>query len=271
MTKKIVALDIDGTLLDGGGELTPRTAAAVRALKDRGIKVVLATGRRFIFCQDLIKELEIDLPVISHNGALINSTRGEKVLFSQPLENSSLSEVLRIMGKLELDFYLQSRDQIFFCREPQIEWGIKHLQENRQLARRFEPENVPALPFHRLTCLGSVEQVTDFVDSSGMIDNGSCRIIRFPVNDGKMEIMELLHPRASKGRALQFLAEKWGVEREEIMAAGDEVNDLEMLEWAGLGVCMGNGVPQLKEVSDLVCGSNEEEGLAEFLEEFFNL
>ncbi len=269
MDKKMVALDIDGTLVDERGKLTPRTAETVRQVKGLGIKVVLATGRRFVSCRDIIDELEIDLPVVTHNGALVLSPCGKDVLNSIPLDKRWLPRMVREMEEQDIDYYLHSLDNILFCREPKMEWGEKHLKANEDLVERFNISSFPDRPFHRIMAVGSYEEIHSFLQKGIENQNGYSRHIFFRSEYNKMDIVELLHPKATKASGLKFVAKNLGINPEEIVAVGDETNDLEMVEWAGLGVAMGNGVAQLKKVADLVCGSNDEEGLADLLEEIF--
>jgi len=265
----MVALDIDGTLVDPQGKITPRTAATVKKVKDMGVKVVLATGRRFISCRDIIKDLEIELPVITHNGALVFSSCGEEVFSSRPLDPKWLPGIVSEMDEMAIDYYLHSMDHILLCREPLMEWGTKHLEANEGLVERFDFPCFPERPFHRVMAVGTRGRIRGFLHKSRESNNGFCRSIHFRSEYHDMDIIEFLHPGATKASGLKFVAESLDIEAEDVIAIGDETNDLEMVEWAGMGVAMGNGVPALKESADVVCGSNQEEGLADLLEEIF--
>ncbi len=271
MKKKMVALDIDGTLVDKEGKLTPRTAKAISGIKDMGVNVVLATGRRYFSCRELINELAITLPVVTHNGALVLSSCGQEVFQSRPLDAGWLPGVLAEMEEQQIDHYLHSLDNIWLYREPRMEWGAKHLEKNKDFVEWFEFSSFPNRPFHRVMAVGSKEQISGFLQESTESINGSCRYIHFTSEYHEMDILEFLHPQANKASGLKFIAENLGVKPDEILAVGDETNDIEMIKWAGLGVAMGNALPGLKEEADLVCGNNDEDGLAELLEKIYLL
>jgi len=266
MKKKLVALDIDGTLLNSEARLTPRTIKAVKKLQGRGVYVALATGRRFSSCVEIMHKLEIELPLITHNGAMVMEGEEGRVLYDRPIETNAVFPALQEIMDMEIDYYIHSRDLIFYCREPVLKWGKNHIQKNKDfIERRDINEFSGEKMVHRLVLVGVSEQIKSYMEKRPNQD-GKIRHIHFKSQYSDLEFVEVLHKEANKAQGLKFLAQKLDIAPEEIVAVGDEKNDVEMLGWAGMGVAMGNAEEDVKKRADWVCGHNDEEGLAEFLE-----
>lgn len=269
MAVHLLALDIDGTLLNSRGELTERNRTAIASVRSRGIEVVLVTGRRFASARILLRELALDLPLVSHNGALTKEVETLATLDFHPLEEEVAREVI--------DLGREATADMICCDDPHglgtmVIEGIS--SENRvlqgYLARYrdavIEVEDLRAYLDHapiQMMFSGScrsMDQLTDHLDAA-LGDRAQIFQTRYRSHD--LTILDVLGATASKGQTLAAYAERLGISRDEVMAIGDNHNDLSMLQYAGYGVLMGNADPEMKGVEGLYqTTSNDEDGVA---------
>lgn len=269
MAIQLLALDIDGTLLNSRGELTERNRTAIANARSRGIEVVLVTGRRFASARILLHELALDLPLVSHNGALTKEVETLATLDFQPLEEEAAREVI--------DLGREATADMICCDDPHglgtmVIEGISSTNRVLQgyLARYrdavVEVEDLRAYLDHapiQMMFSGScrsMDQLTDRLEAA-LGDRAQIFQTRYRSHD--LTILDVLGATASKGQTLAAYAERLGLSREEVMAIGDNHNDLSMLQYAGYGVLMGNADPEMKGVEGLYqTTSNDEDGVA---------
>lgn len=262
MMDKIIALDLDGTLLTGRKELTPQ---GVRALMDsarEGCQIVIATGRPYYGIPDEVLSLPCIRFVISSNGAVIYDCRAQKQIchaYLQPSHSQRILDIVRNSGRIYTVFsegvgwtdpktYEQIMDR--FKGTPLLAYMKKSrrvLEDDRKIVDRLE----------NIWFRSPDEQDREDLLSQIGQDPGF-QVIRSGFYDA-----ELLDPGADKGKALDFLAGYCGIGREQIMAIGDDANDETMLLYAGYPVAMENATPRVKALARHVTRSNEEDGVAE--------
>jgi Cof subfamily protein (haloacid dehalogenase superfamily) len=275
MPIKLLALDIDGTLLTPRGELTPRTRAAIDEAIERGVHIVLVTGRRFGSAYPLLQEFGLDLPLISHNGALNKDTRTFETIELHPLDIATSREIIRTARK-------HGTDMICCSDEPRGlgKIVIEGVSESNQSLMRYLNKyrdsvmEVPDLvefvmePPIQIMFSGHCAQMELFADKLLAVMGERIRIFktRYPQYD--LTIIDAVSSQASKGDSLSRIADRRGIARAEVMAIGDNYNDLTMLEYAGLGVVMANAEEELKESGLALTSSNEEDGVAEAIERY---
>jgi len=284
MPIRLLALDLDGTLLTSRGELSERNRLALEAARRAGVRVAVVTGRRFRDARPLALELGLDVPLISHNGALTKHARTLETVAVQLLPLPEAREVLRIGRGRNLDAMISddprgagvlvydhiNDDNHAFRRY--IEWSRRiHGEEAEESVRRVESleEYLNHEPVHITfsgTC-SAMEALGEILKCE--LQN---RVKVFATMYTKMDfaLIDVLHPRASKGAGVAAAAAEAGIGREEVMAVGDNFNDLEMLEYAGTGVLMGNAHARiLQDNRSLhVTATNDEDGVAEAIEKF---
>jgi Cof subfamily protein (haloacid dehalogenase superfamily) len=275
MPIKLLALDIDGTLLTPRGELTPRTRAAIDEAIERGVHIVLVTGRRFGSAYPLLQEFGLDVPLISHNGALNKDTRTFNTIELHPLEIDISRDIIRTAR-------MYGTDMICCSDEPRglgkiVIEGVS--ESNQSLVRylnkyRDSVMEVPDLvefvkePPIQIMFSGPCAQMELFADRLLAAMGERIRLFktRYPQYD--LTIIDAISSRASKGDSLSSIADRHGIAREEVMAIGDNHNDLTMLEYAGLGVVMANAEEELKELGFALTSSNEEDGVGVAIERY---
>lgn len=261
MSIKLVAVDLDDTLLDSGLRISPRCLEAIRQVQERGIMVTLATGRMYSSALPYARKIKADLPLITYQGALVKNSQSEEVLYYRPVPTALAVEVMRFFRQAQVHFHTYLGDEL--CLESLTEEGIMYAN-----LAGVEPRIVPDL-------MAAVQQeqapkimaVTD--NERALLDmelelkarySGALNITR-----SKPFFLEIMHQSANKGDALRVISEHYGIDRKDVLAVGDSYNDLAMIEWAGVGVAMGNARDVVKDAADFVTASNEEAGVAEAL------
>lgn len=262
MAIKLIALDLDDTLLDSSLHISPRNRAAIAAAAARGVTVTLATGRMYRATRPYAAALGVNVPLIVYNGAMIKKGLSGETLFHQPLAPDTAARVLALLREQGWYGQVYVDDELYterYTAESELyfrQTGVRARAVGDALYTRpwqptkviaiAPPEMVPTIMAHVRRHLGEAVYVTT----------------------SKPRYVDILHPGVSKGRALAQLAEQLGLERQEVMAVGDSLNDLDMLAYAGLGVAMGNAREEVKRQADVVTGANNEDGVAQAIERF---
>ena len=278
---RLVAIDVDGTLLPGFGKaLTPRTGQALEAAQEAGIVVALATGRRTDFAMPLLQGLNLraDMPLIASNGAVLRTLGGETLdrCLLPARVGVGLCELLRPFGVLVFTFdRLGGREVVLEDLAQAQEQIPQWVEANRDALEVVKPLEEALMrgedPIQGMVA-GKVKIVREAergLKASPWSAACTCVKTEYPERD--LSLLDLLPQGVSKGAALKRLASRLGVNREKTMAIGDNWNDLDMLEWAGQGVLMGNAVAELrtmgKERGWRLAPANNEDGVAVVLEE----
>jgi len=277
---RMVAIDMDGTLLPGIGEaLTPRTAQALKAAQQAGIIVVIATGRRTAYTTPLLDGLGLraDTPLLTSNGAVTRTLGGELIDRCQ-LEARiarGICALLRPFGALIFTFDRPDRGELVLEDLDQAQGRIAlWVEANRnaieivkplELALRDGEDPIQGMVAGNLLKMREAERALRESEWSG-----SCECVKTEYPARELSILDLLPLGISKAWALARLAARLGVDRKEIMAIGDNWNDVEMLEWAGQGVMMGNAAQELRTMAKMrgwkQAPSNNQDGVAVVLE-----
>jgi Cof subfamily protein (haloacid dehalogenase superfamily) len=277
---RLVAIDMDGTLLPTFAQvISSRTARALKAAQEAGITVAIATGRRTAYTTPLLEGLGLraDTPLITSNGAVVRTLGGDSLDRSQlPSETSrGLCQLLRPFGALVFTFDRPGRGELVLEDLEQANGRIAlWVEANRNAIEVVKPLEDALVdgndPIQGMVCGGvsSMRQAEQAIKASEW--SGSCECVRteYPARD--ISILDLLPQGVSKGWALQKLAVLLGVGRKETMAIGDNWNDVDMLEWAGQGVMMGNAAQELRTMAKTrgweQAPPNDEDGVAVVLE-----
>jgi Cof subfamily protein (haloacid dehalogenase superfamily) len=257
MAIKLIALDMDDTLLDKTNRVSPRTREVIRQAVESGVTVTIATGRMYGSALPFALQLGLDVPLITYNGALIKCSLSGETLLHNPIDEATAKEVLRLFR--EKGWYIQSylNDCLYVdtlnekARYYEKLSGIKAVPVGDQL---YTMEGAPT----KLLAMaepGEIRMISETVKA----DFGD----RLYAAVSKPNYLEMVNPAVNKGQALEFLAARLGLERSEVMAVGDSINDLDMLEYAGWGVAMGNAGDTVKAAANAVTCANDADGVAE--------
>ncbi|MCX7707408.1 MAG: Cof-type HAD-IIB family hydrolase [Anaerolineae bacterium] len=267
MPFRLLAFDYDGTAAVDGALPSPRVVAAIEAALSAGIHLVLATGRSYPSASRYAAALGLRDPVICMQGAMVKELAdGRRTLLCEPLPCEPLRDLLARAEELDLDLTIYGEDHFYYVdmRHPQAfydRWfGLPMYRVgsfgeacDRLAARGQQP--LKAL------IIGEPEQNDRVIGELRAVCAGRLAVVR-----SHALFVEVMSPRASKGQALAFLAQRFGIAREETLAVGDSDNDISMIRWAGMGVAMGNATDDVKAVADWIAPSVAEDGLAAVIE-----
>jgi len=273
MTIKLIAIDIDGTLLDSRYEVPEANRRAIVEAVERGVEVALVTGRRFDFALPIARQILCALTMVVNNGAVIKSTDGTTLL-RHLLPCTVARRVLEATSEFRdgaaVVFDRPRENQIVY---EQIDWGApgrkSYFQRNREYISQCAPlegclteDPIQVMYSGPVGRMRSVEAVLRRLDGRGEY---ALAVTEYEQRD--FGLVDVLHPGCSKGAALRELAGMRGYAQKDVMAIGDNLNDTEMLEFAGVPVVMANSVAELKKMGWHETGSNDEAGVATAIEE----
>ncbi|MGO0155076.1 Cof-type HAD-IIB family hydrolase [Leuconostoc mesenteroides] len=264
---KIVSIDIDGTLINDERQIPADVKSAVQQALAKDVKVVITTGRPLPGVRDILDELGIagsQQYVITHNGGLMQTADGAQILFHAALDLAEYKELNTFMR--EQKTYIQAEDQF-------AAYTTNHLVHRWA---SFE-NSLVNLPLH---IVDSDNELEDIEIIKGIANAESDDLDRVQANvptsiSNKMSVirstannLEFINKAASKGNALEALANALNVDIENTMAIGDQENDYSMIERAGLGVAMGNAIDKIKMIADVQTATNNDSGVARALEKY---
>lgn len=275
---RLLAVDIDGTLTDPQFKVSERNIAALRAAHQAGVEIMLATGRRHDYALPIAQQLGFPLLLVSSNGAVVRSSEGE-TYFTDFLPSQTAVKLIRHMdefrGHAVLTFDRPGHDALILERFEELNQTISRwLEVNRPCIHYVSPlENAVAHenPVQAMYC-GPVARM---VEAQRRLAEASfleeITVLRTQYDHRDLSILDILTRNCSKGHALRRWAEQNNILRRQIMAIGDNYNDQEMLDFAGLPVLMGNASEDLKKNGWRITASNAESGVALAVEEFLGL
>lgn len=272
MPVRLIAIDIDGTLLDEHSQLPAINRNAVAEAAARGIEVALVTGRRYDFAMPIAKQFPCPLTMIVNNGALVKSTAGETHLVKL-LPRNVAARVIGAAGAFRdlasVCFDRPRANQVIYER---IDWNDPlrggYFQRNREYLAEVSPlENcLTEDPIQVMFTgyLDEVREVETFLSGLPFADEYSVAMTVYDKRD--FGLVDVIAPGCSKGATLAEWVSRRGWSRDDVMAIGDNLNDLEMLQFAGLPVVMGNSVPELKSLGWPETLTNDQGGVAAAIE-----
>ncbi len=267
---RLIAIDIDGTLLNPQFEISKTDLAALRRANSQGIEVILVTGRRHAFALPIAQQLGFDLWLISSNGSITRSLSGE-TFHRDLLPRATCHDLVKAMqefrGQTVLTFDNEDAGIIVLERLDQLEGSIKRwLEKNMEYIRLVVPieDSLTTDPVQAMFC-GPVEQMQRAL--AGLAACGlPITVLRTEYPGRDLSIVDVLNADCSKGHALERWVKYRGIGREQVMAIGDNYNDIEMLAFAGQPFIMGNASQELRERGWTLTRSNAESGVAAAIE-----
>lgn len=260
---RLIAIDLDGTLLDRESRIPERNGKAVADAMKRGIGVTLCTGRMFRSTRAFAEALSIELPLVCYNGAMIRDPKGSTRMHA-PLSASVAKRALAMFR--ERGVYVQSYiDDVLYIRDADdaefrnytTRYGVPGTAVGDAL---FDP---PSPPTKLLAVAANVERARIVADEIAGALGADAYVTR-----SNSEFVEVMNPSVNKAHGLSSLAREMGVRMDEVMAIGDGENDTEMISSAGIGIAMSNGCLKAKTAARDIAPANYENGVAWAIEKY---
>jgi Cof subfamily protein (haloacid dehalogenase superfamily) len=259
---RLLVVDLDGTVRSRVHGITRGVRVAVAAAKERGVRVCVATGRMWRSAEPWVRALGADSPVILYNGGQVLDFRTGRTLYERRLPRDAAQAALALVrGEPEVQPLLYLQDAVYAeRRDPLVDAYALDDGLTYELTPAFEPllTDDP----HKILVIGRADRITAL--------QSKVRAAGLPVHDVQSEpvYLEILPPNVSKGTALRAMLDALGLAAAETIAIGDNWNDVEMIEAAGLGVAMGQAPEGVRARANYVCGTAEEEGVRQVIERF---
>ncbi|MCM3767549.1 Cof-type HAD-IIB family hydrolase [Neobacillus niacini] len=269
MTERhLIALDLDGTLLKDDKTISAKNKDILQKAKDQGHIVMIATGRPYRSSEMYYRELELDTPIVNFNGAFTHHPKNpDWGFFHEPLDVKVAKDIVEacrsfnfhnIIAEVIDDVYFHYHDQklldIFSFRNPKVTTGD---------LSNYLKDSPTSMLIH--TEEDQLKKIRDHLSQvhAEVIDQRSWA--------APWHVIEIIKAGLNKAVGLKKAADYYGIPKERVIAFGDEDNDLEMLEYAGHGIAMGNGIDQVKNIANDVTLTNEQDGVGEYLAELLNI
>lgn len=286
MPIRLLALDLDGTLLNSHGELPAENRRAIAEARARGVSIVLVTGRRFRDARPLALELGLDVPVISHNGALTKHARTLETVAAKLLPLNAARTIVQLGTDEGLDPMVSVDHEgmgllVYDRISPHNRALASYIAWSRRIVgneadaddavRRVSSllEYLDRSPVH-ISFSGTCQAMQQFAEIVAGAMDSRVQIMNTVYAHQDFTLLDLINPEASKGAGLAAVADELNITRDEVMAVGDNYNDVAMLAYAGVGVLMGNAAPALREKYDQFysTANNDEAGVAVAINRF---
>ncbi|WP_297205603.1 Cof-type HAD-IIB family hydrolase [uncultured Brachyspira sp.] len=261
---KLIATDLDGTLLNNNSEISNYNKKVLKKLMNNGIEIIFSTGRPFEGMKRYKDIIENDNHSIVFNGAIIADSNGD-FIYNKPINKDTAMYIIDIYNKYKhKDIYLHvysgnqyivSEEDIYFKR---------YIEKENITDTVIGLDNAKDFYFSKMLFIGEryiLETIQDEVKNN----------IKADISFSHTNFLEILAYGINKGSALKWLCDIKGIKREEIVAFGDNYNDIEMLKYAGTGVAVENAEGDVKKNADYICLRNDENGVGKFLEKFLDL
>lgn len=262
MDIRLVALDLDDTLLSKSLTVSPRTRKAISRAMAKGVTVTVATGRMYRSALPYAQQLKLNVPLITYNGGLIRACQSGETIYHQPIDQGIAHQVLALFK--EKGWYIQSYVD-----------DVLYIADRNERAKYYETiSGIDAVAlgddFYTMTgtptkmlVLAKDNQMPEIAETlRGMYGD------RLYLCQSKPTYLEITHPKVNKGQALDFLANRMGITSDQVMAVGDSYNDLDMIKYAGLGVAMANAADGVKAAAHAITGHHDADGVAEAIETY---
>jgi Cof subfamily protein (haloacid dehalogenase superfamily) len=274
MAIRLIALDIDGTLLDDRSRLPEANRKAITEASGRGIEIALVTGRRYDFAMPIARQIPCPLTMIVNNGAMVKSSDGTTHMVRQipsDLARRVLEATPQFRGEASVCFDRPRKNQLIFER---IDWNDPlrsgYFDRNREFIAEVSPilDCLTEDPI-QVMFTGSVSRMREVEAVLNQLPFSSEFSLAMTFYESRdFGLVDVIFPGCSKGSTLAAWVQHRGFSRQDVMAIGDNLNDTEMLEYAGVPIVMGNSVPELKLLGWHETLTNDQGGVAVAIETY---
>lgn len=275
MKYKMVCIDMDGTLLNSRKKISKFSKDIIKRAHDKGVEIVVTTGRLYNNAAYFSHLLGVDSPVIAANGAIVIDQKSNDIIYESAIPEKECMEVLRILNKYKVPFHFHTTDtiycnnwfskfatQVYMTKQTYIEHlhvNYHTVQSESRWAEIFKNENG-----RMAKCIGFSplkENIEKVKEELSKLPN----IVFFGSGNHSIEINS---KGVSKGNSVKVLIEKYGISREELICIGDNENDISMIKFAGLGIAMANAIDEVKNSAQYITDTNKNDGVAKAIKKF---
>lgn len=287
---KLIAVDLDGTLLNSYGAVTENTKNAIKKVEEQGANVIIASGRPIDSIMTIANEIGSDKYFIAGNGAIVYDMKKKEIIYEKCLHKQKVLDIIKICEENSIGYNVYTEKEILTTS---LKYNVLY----------YHKENLKK-PEDKKTKISIINNMYEYIENdenSRFLKITVCDENKFVFNSiirklkeiRDIEVLEVSHmakkmirqgteefsveyfyteisrANVDKWNAIEFLAEKMGINQDEIMAIGDNINDKEMIEKAGLGVVMAQSTPVVVNVANEVTASNNDEGVAKILQKYY--
>lgn len=260
MQIKLIASDMDDTLLNHDNKISERNAKAIRAALDKKLVVLIATGRMYVSARPYALDLGLDVPLVTYNGALVKGSKSGEVFYEHKMKLETAQEVLDYCK--EKGYYMQVYIGDEIRVKERTKWSLMYTQisgiQTTEMGEAIYTAEEAPYKILVMTESGDFEKGwKDFAEKfAGKLD----------VTSSRDNFLELMEPGVNKWEAVKAVAASYGIKPEEVMCIGDSNNDVLMIKNAGIGVAVGNAKDSVKQHAKIVTASNNDDGVAMVIE-----
>ena len=259
MKYKLVVIDLDHTLLREDKTISNVNKEAIAKCIEAGLYVLIATGRTHRAAKEYAEQMGIDWPMINCQGAIISDSQGQ-IAYHLPISNQVSREIIEVLKSFNIDIiFCHGSDVYGTCNTPtQKEYMAKVNRKHLPM-----PEDIGAIEVTKVGAAGEpahIHQAYEAIKEKYADEVNTCKSAR--------NFLEITNKEATKSAAVHQLGEHCGIQKEEIIAFGDSMNDVDLLQYAGFGVAVANAMDELKSVADVITDSNEDDGVAKAIYQY---
>lgn len=268
MNYDLIAIDIDGTLVTRSHTIAEPVFEAIQRVVKAGKRIVLCTGRPFPGAKPYMEELGLTNEgdfMITYHGALVQRTDTLEEIIHYKLNHEDLLEWHNLATDLKSNFHSVRNDGVYTASRDLDQFAlIEPTVNNIPVRIRTIDEMKQEMTYSKFLMADEFDVIQNLEDHIPLEMRQKYTVVRSMPNT-----IEVLNKEASKGQSLKDLAHRLRIPQERVMAIGDSGNDIDMVEYAGLGVAMGNAIPEVKEVADVVTDTVDEFGVATAINRYF--
>ncbi len=286
---KLVAIDLDGTMLNQYGEVTPNTKKAIQAAIEKNIEIVIASGRPIDSIKTIAKEIGSNHYFIAGNGALIYDIQKEEIVYDKFLPKQKVLEIIKICEENSISYNVYTEETIL---ANSLKYNVLYYQKENLKKEKSKQTKISIIEniyeyvkskkeekFLKMTICDDNKTVFQSIirklrKIEGIEVLDVSHMSKKTIKQGTEEITveyyytEITMQNVDKWEAIEHLINQLNIKKEEVIAIGDNVNDKKMIEQAGLGVVMAGSTPEVSDIADYITTSNNEDGVAKVLEKF---
>lgn len=266
MDYKLIAIDIDGTLTNSKKEIPPRTRYALLEAQTQGKRIILASGRHPIGVRPIAQDLMLDRYggcIMSFNGGVIIDCATDRVIVSKLFPREYLGDIVGVLKDSNITILTFDNSKIYADQKVNDYTYVERDVIKAEMTVVADFVSAIKFDINKILLAGEPDELDRYEKILKKRYDGLLDIYK-----SAPYFLELMPFGVSKGSMLPQLLGKLGVGREELIAFGDNYNDMTMIGYAGFGVVMGNGEEELKKIANYVCESNDDDGVAKTLEKF---